>query len=276
MLPRPVARVPCVPGADFAGTIVAVGAGVSEFAVDDAVYGIVSATAPLGTLAEYVAVPTSGLVHRPPALPPTDAASLPLAGLTALQALDAARVARGDTVLVTAAAGGVGSLAVQLVVARGARVVGTAGGKNQAFVKELGATPLDYTKGPLAANASPGVIPEGGFDAVIDVMGGAVEDEVYALTAKKGRFQSILNSGTSVPKIVKGKARALLGAGPKYGVTVLSVSHAAEGLKGFNDLVAAGKLRAIVSAPLRKLDDAEAAFADLKAGHTRGKIVFEV
>lgn len=276
MLPRPIARVPCVPGADVAGTVVAVGPGVTGFAANDRVYGIKNATAPLGTLAEFVSVPVSGLVKTPASLTDAQAAALPLAGLTALQALDAARVAEGDAVLITAAAGGVGSLAVQLATARGARVVGTCGPANLDFVTSLGATPLDYTRGPLAANAPAGVIPEGGFDAVIDVMGGAVEDEVYALTKKTGRFQSVLNSGTSLVAIVKRKARSLLGRGPAYGVTILNVGRASEGLRGFNDLLAANKLKPIVAEPLRKLDDAEQAFADLKAGHTRGKIVFEV
>lgn len=276
MVPRPIARLPCVPGADVAGTVVAVGPGVTGFAPNDRVYGIKTATAQLGTLAEYVAVPATGLVKTPASLTDAQAAALPLAGLTALQALDAARVAEGDSVLITAAAGGVGSLAVQLASARGARVVGTCGPANLDFVKSLGATPLDYTRGPLAANAPAGVIPEGGFDAVIDVMGGAVEDEVYALTKKTGRFQSVLNSGTTISRVVKGKVRALLGRGPAHGVTILSVGRAADGLRGFNDLLAANKLKPIVSEPLRKLDDAEQAFKDLAAGHTRGKIVFEL
>jgi NADPH:quinone reductase-like Zn-dependent oxidoreductase len=254
---------------------VATGPAASRFAVGADVYGIKSATDKAGgALAEYATVPEAQLAARPSSLSPAQAASLPLAGLTALQALDAARVKAGDRVLVTAAAGGVGSLAVQLAVARGATVVGTCGPRNVDFVKSIGcADALDYTRGPLAPQLADG----GGFDVVLDMMGGAVEAETIKLASRPGaRFQSVLNSGTSALAIAGAKVRQWVGAGPKYGVTILSVKRAGDGLRQFNDLVAAAKLAPVVAGAPRPLEEAGAAFEELKAGHVRGKLVVEV
>ena len=270
-----------VPGADVAGVVEASPSGSQRFAAGARVYGIKSATDPNGTLAEFVAVPESQLAAIPAALSFEQAASLPLAGLTALQALRSAAVKGSDRVLVTAAAGGVGSLAVQL--ARGEfgcrTVVGTCGPKNVAFAREeLGASEaFDYTvAGKTLQNTFAASAP---FDVAVDVMGGATEADALAATKTKklgGRFASILNSGTSATSVAAGFFNALLGRGPAYSVTILSVKDAGEKLERvFNRLIEEGKLKPVVAA-VRPLEEAAAAFAELEAGHSRGKQVIKV
>ena len=276
-------KTPAVPGADVAGVVEASASGSRRFAAGSRVYGIKSATDPAGTLAEYVAVPESQLAAIPASLSFEQAASLPLAGLTALQALRSAGLQSSDRLLVTAAAGGVGSLAVQL--ARGEfdcrTVVGTCGPKNLEFVRaELGASEaFDYTAAGKTLRTAFAAAPSSLFDVVVDVVGGATEVDALSATKPKrlgGRFASVLNSGTSARSLASGFLNALLGRGPAYSVTVLSVKGAGEKLERvFNRLVEEGKLRPVIAA-VRPLEEAAAAFAELEAGHSRGKQVIKV
>lgn len=273
-----------VPGADVAGVVESSPVG-SRFAKGAKVYGIKSATDPQGTLAEFVSVPESQLAPIPLSLSFEQAAALPLAGLTALQALRTAAVKSSDRVLVTAAAGGVGSLAVQL--ARGEfgceSVVGTCGPRNLDFVKnELGASVVfDYTApGKTLENTFGSSSPSSLFDVTVDLIGGATEAGALKATKPRrlgGRFASILNSGTSARSVASGFLGALLGSeGPSYSVTILSVKDAGRRLEGvFNTLVEEGKLKPVV-AKVRPLEEAQAAFAELEAGHSRGKQIIKV
>lgn len=140
---------PVVPGWDVSGVVVRPGAAVPEFAVGDEVIGYVREDfLSRGTFAEYVAAPVRALARKPRNLSFEEAAGLPLAGLTAYQVLyRVLRVKRGDTVLVHAAAGGVGSIAVQLAAHLGARVLGTASERNHDFVRSLGGEPVAYGDG---------------------------------------------------------------------------------------------------------------------------------
>lgn len=166
------------------------------------VYGIISATSRAGgAMAQFVAVPETQIAPLPANTAPSAAASLPLAGLTAHQALEAGRVKAGDRLLFTAGAGGVESLGVQLAAARGAEVVATAGPTNLEFVRGLGAATVINYRDTDIATACPGAP----FDAAVDVMGGETEDAVVAAVRPAGRFTSIINSGTSLGRIAKGK-----------------------------------------------------------------------
>ncbi|QZY28951.1 NAD(P)-dependent alcohol dehydrogenase [Nocardioides coralli] len=151
-----------VPGRDVAGTVVALGAGVTRFRVGDRVFG-----AARGSLAEYATAQEARLAHQPAGATPVQAAVLAISGLTALQALDAARVGARDRVLVTGASGGVGAYAVQLAVARGAVVTGVCSAAKADAVRRWGASRvLDYaTTDPTEG--------EERYDAIIDVAGGA-------------------------------------------------------------------------------------------------------
>ncbi|WP_031087992.1 NADP-dependent oxidoreductase [Streptomyces sp. NRRL WC-3549] len=140
---------PVVPGWDVSGVVVQPGAAVDEFEVGDEVIGYVREDfLSRGTFAEYVAAPVRTLARKPLSVGFEEAAGLPLCGLTAQQVLHKVlKVQEGETVLVHAAAGGVGSLAVQLARHAGCRVIGTAGPHNHEYVRRLGGEPVEYGDG---------------------------------------------------------------------------------------------------------------------------------
>ncbi|MCM2423697.1 NADP-dependent oxidoreductase [Streptomyces sp. RKAG293] len=154
-------------GWDVSGVVEAVGPGVTTLAPGDAVFGMPRHPVPAGTYAEYVTSPARHLVRKPAGLTHVQAAALPLAALTAWQALvDVADVRPGQRVLIHAAAGGVGHLAVQIAKARGAHVIGTARSAKHDFLRGLGADELvDYTRTDFETAVAP-------VDVVIDTIGG--------------------------------------------------------------------------------------------------------
>ncbi|MER6047591.1 NADP-dependent oxidoreductase [Streptomyces sp. NPDC001793] len=250
------AHFPLIPGWDVAGVVEAVGADAPEYAVGDEVIGYVRKDeVQHGTYAELVAAPVRTLARRPASLSWRQAAGLPLAGLTAYQSLKRVRVKADDLVLVHAAAGGVGSLAVQIAVAEGARVIGTASERNHDFLRSLGAEPVTYGDG--LADRVRSLAPEG-VDAALDfVGGGAVE-----------LSQEVLKDRSRVASIADGEVRA------KGGHMVWVRPDTAD-LTALAILADAGKLTVPVDAsfPLREAGEA---FRLSMAGRTRGKIVLEV
>ncbi|MFD7258113.1 NADP-dependent oxidoreductase [Streptomyces sp. NPDC059874] len=154
-------------GWDLSGVVEAVGIGVTTLAPGDEVFGMPRHPLPAGAYAEYVTSPARHLVRKPASLSHVRAAALPLAAMTAWQALvDTADVRPGQRVLVHAAAGGVGHLAVQIAKARGAHVVGTARTAKHALLRDLGADELvDYTEAAFETAIDP-------VDVVIDAIGG--------------------------------------------------------------------------------------------------------
>ncbi|MFH8590511.1 NADP-dependent oxidoreductase [Streptomyces rimosus] len=246
---------PLIPGWDVAGVVEAVGQDATEFDVGDAVVGYVRKDeVQHGTFAELVAAPVRTLARKPAALDWQQAAGLPLAGLTALQSLDRVGLAKGETVLVHAAAGGVGSFAVQIAVARGARVIGTASERNHDFLRSLGAEPVTYGDG-LAGRVRE-VAPDG-VDAAVDFVGNGVIDVSQELLRDTSRVASIADSE------VKQKGGHMVWVRP---------DHA--GLTALGDLADAGKLTVHVDTVL-PLSEAAEAFRRSQEGRTRGKIVLE-
>ncbi len=164
-----------VPGRDVAGTVVAVGAGVTRFQVGDLVFGSAR-----GSLAEYATALEAKLAHQPVGASPAEAAVLAISGLTAMQALDAARVTEGDRVLVIGASGGVGAYTVQLAVARGALVTGVCSAAKADAVRGWGAAHvLDYAS----------TDPTGGgqqYDVVVDIASGAALRRRRRLVTTRG------------------------------------------------------------------------------------------
>jgi NADPH:quinone reductase-like Zn-dependent oxidoreductase len=149
-----------VPGQDVAGTVTATGDGVTRFTVGDEVFGIAK-----GSFAEYAVAREDKLSHKPENLSFAQAAAMPVSGLTALRALDAARVTGGSNVLIVGASGGVGTYAVQIAVAMGATVTGVASGAKADLVTALGAQHvIDYTRDDFADGSHT-------YDAVVDVGG---------------------------------------------------------------------------------------------------------
>ncbi|MBB6377420.1 NADPH:quinone reductase-like Zn-dependent oxidoreductase [Pseudonocardia eucalypti] len=158
-------RLPCIPGWDVAGVVDAVGYGVTRHGVGDRLYGLAWFPHPAGTYAEYMTVPAYHLVPMPRSVSFAEAASLPMAALTAWQMLDAVGARAGRRILVSGASGGVGHVAVQLAVARGATVTALARPGHHATLRELGAhTCVDYTD-PGAVTAI------GKVDAALDLVG---------------------------------------------------------------------------------------------------------
>ncbi|KOT65931.1 MULTISPECIES: NADP-dependent oxidoreductase [Streptomyces] len=246
---------PLIPGWDVAGVVEAVGQDATEFDVGDEVVGYVRKDeVQHGTFAELVAAPVRTLARKPAALDWQQAAGLPLAGLTALQSLDRVGLAEGETVLVHAAAGGVGSFAVQIAVARGARVIGTASERNHDFLRSLGAEPVTYGDG-LAGRVRE-VAPDG-VDAAVDFVGNGVIDVSQELLRDTSRVASIADSE------VKQKGGHMVWVRP---------DHA--GLTALGDLADAGKLTVHVDTVL-PLSEAAEAFRRSQEGRTRGKIVLE-
>ncbi|WP_251092725.1 NADP-dependent oxidoreductase [Streptomyces sp. Caat 7-52] len=248
---------PVIPGWDVSGVVVQPGVAVTEFGVGDEVVGYVREDfLSRGTFAEYVAAPVRTLARKPRNLSFEEAAGLPLAGLTAYQVLvRSLDVQRGETVLVHAAAGGVGSLAVQIAAHLGARVIGTAGPSNHDYVRRLGAEPVAYGEG--LSERVRGLAPEG-VDAVFDTVGGDTLKASANLLAPEGRLASIAD-----PEVV--------GYGGRYAF----VRPDAEDLRRLSELAERGAVTVNVQEtfPLERAADAQRLSQE---GHTRGKLVVTV
>ncbi|MCX5334320.1 MULTISPECIES: NADP-dependent oxidoreductase [unclassified Streptomyces] len=242
--------LPAVPGGELAGVVDALGEGVRDVQVGDEVLG----WSDTGSYAEYALATT--VAPKPAGLDWQHAAALPVAGATAERVLDLLGVVAGDTVLMHGAAGAVGTLAVQLATARGARVIGTAGAANQDYLTSLGATATLYGEGLVERVRA--LAPDG-VDAVFDLAGkGALEDSIT------------LRGGTErIVTISDFRAHQL-------GITFSSSprERSAADLAALAQEAATGKVVTTVTAyPL-----AEAATAQQvsDAGHVRGKLVLAV
>ncbi len=248
---------PVIPGWDVSGVVVQPGIAVTEFAVGDEVMGYVREDVlSRGTFAEYVAAPVRTLARKPLRLSFEEAAGLPLAGLTAYQVLHKAlKVTGSDTILVHAAAGGVGSIAVQLAKHAGARVIGTASERNHDHLRELGAEPVTYGEG-LAERVRQ-LAPDG-VEAVFDTIGGDALKASVQVLAPEGRLASIADG-------------EVVGLGGHY----CWVRPDAADLAALGELADQGVVTVHVDKafPLEQAADAHILNAE---GRTRGKIVVTV
>jgi NADPH:quinone reductase-like Zn-dependent oxidoreductase len=250
-------RFPVVLGKDFAGTVTAVGDGVTRFTVGQPVFGVV--TKPFlgdGGFGEYVTVPDQiGITALPEGVDVTTAGALGLAGTAALDALAAVAPEPGHTVLVSGATGGVGAIAVQYAAAAGARVIATARpGAEAEFVRGLGAVDVVDHTGDLPAQVRR--ISPGGVDAVLHLAGDG--STLAGLLTEKGRLAS------------------LLGFGPDQhpAATFVLANPSADTLDRLAADVATGRLTVPVTSTY-PLEDVPAAFDDYATG-TLGKIAITV
>ena len=250
--------LPLILGWDVSGEVVEVDPAVTEFKVGDEVYARPDINRD-GGYAEYIAVKAGAAARKPTRLDHIHAAAVPLAALTAWQSLvDAARLHAGQTVLVHAAAGGVGSLAVQLAKARGARVIATASALNSGIVAELGADQfIDYTKTHFEDVAKD-------VDVVFDTIGGDTQKRSWQ-TLKPG---GILVSVVSPPPEAVAAAHGVRGA-------FVFVQPSGEQLTQIADLIDGGKMQPVIHTVL-PLDEVRQAHAISQTGHARGKIVLQV
>ncbi len=243
---------PVIPGWDVAGVVVGLGPDTPEFAVGDEVIAYARKdTVGAGTFAELVAVPVASVARKPASLSFEQAAGLPLAGGTALRTLEALEVSAGDTVLIHAAAGGVGSFAVQIAAALGARVIGTASESNHDFVRELGAEPVAYGEGVVDRIRA--LAPDG-VDAVADFVGGQLENSL-AVLADGGRLASVADPSFA-----------------EHGGRWIWVRPDGAESARLAALADDGKLTVEVARTFG-LDEVAAAFAESQTGHVRGKLV---
>lgn len=255
-------RFPChfplIPGWDVAGVVEAVGAAVPDVAEGDEVVGYVRRDhIQWGTYAELVAAPVRTLAPKPASLSWTEAAALPLAGLTAWQALSRVlEVGKGDVVLVHAAAGGVGCYAVQLARFLGARVIGTASPRNHDFVRALGGEPVEYGDGLVERVRA--LSPEGA-NAVLDLVGGAALDASQQLLAPGVRLASITDAV---------RVREL---GGRYWF----VRPDRDELTTLSRLVDEGHLAVHLQATF-PLEGAADAHRLIESGHVRGKLALQI
>ncbi|MEU3061478.1 NADP-dependent oxidoreductase [Streptomyces subrutilus] len=246
---------PVVPGWDVSGTVERVGVDTPEYAEGDEVMAYARKDyVHGGTFAEFVTVPVRALAHKPASLGWAEAAGLPLAGLTAYQVLTRLGTGEGDTVLVHGAAGGVGSLGVQIARSLGARVIGTASPRNHERVRALGGEPVAYGDG--LADRVRELAPDG-VTVVADFVGGVL-DVTREVLHDDGRHASIADP------TVTGSGGEWMWVRPNGG-----------DLAELGRLADAGRLTVTVAETF-PLADAAAAFALSQEGHTAGKIVIEV
>ncbi|WKX72136.1 NADP-dependent oxidoreductase [Streptomyces sp. XD-27] len=253
---------PPILGYDVSGTVEAVGPGVTLFAPGDEVFGMPRFPEQAGGYAEFVTAPARRFVRKPVGVDHVQAAALPLAALTAWQSLvDTAGLRAGQRVLIHAAAGGVGHLAVQIAKARGAYVIGTARAEKHDFLRGLGADEVvDYTRVDFTETVRD-------VDVVLDAFGGDYGTRSLGVLRRGGHLVT-LPSPDDLPAAAEAEA-----AGVHSGWTVVEPDSA--GLRAIAQLVAEGKLRAEVDTVL-PLDEAAKAHAYGELGRTRGKIVLTV
>ena len=249
--------LPAIPGGDVSGVVAAAGAGVSADLVGQPVIAMLGL---LGAYCEYVVAVPGSTARKPATMDHTDAASVPLAALTAWQALfEHAGLTRGQSVLVHAAAGGVGSFAVQLAHNAGATVAGTGSAGNADYVRGLGADQfIDYQSDSFDRFA-------GKFDVVFDLIGGETSMRSLSLLKKGG-----LHIGGVPP------SAALIEKSVAQGLRTMGMQVKPNGaqLKEISALIDAGKLKTTIAATF-PLAEAGRAHALSKTGHTRGKIVLK-
>lgn len=253
-------------GADIAGVVEAVGSGVKAYCPGDKVAADISGCG-LGGFAEYVAVPDSVLVKIPESVSFEDAAALPVAAETAIQALrDKGNVQAGQRVLIVGAGGGVGTYAVQLAKHFGADVTAVCGPNNAQLVSSIGADRvIDYTKESFTSQKSR-------YDVVIAVNGG------YTLSS----YKSVLKDG-GVCVVLGGALRQIfktmvfgpvLSIGGKK-IKMLAAKPSPKDLAFTLGLVAQGKLKPVIAARYL-LSETPQALAELACGHARGKVIIAV
>lgn len=270
---------PAILGIDLAGVITEVGPGVTRFAPGDEVYGMAGGVGGVpGSLAEYSAADADLLARKPAALTMVQAAALPLSVITAWEGLvDRAAVGPGHRVLVHGGAGGVGHVAVQIAIARGATVFATGRGRSLEVIAGLGAQPIDYsttTPADYVESATGG----DGFDVIFDTMGGAVLDSSFgAVRRYTGHVVSILGWGSHslAPLSFRGATYS--------GVFTLLPLLTGEGRARHGEILAeaaaladAGKLTPIVHPQVYDWDTSTEAYETVGSGAALGKVVLDL
>ena len=253
---------PFTVGWDVAGVVEEVGFGVTRFAPGDRVFGMPRFPREAAAYAEYVTSPSRQLARIPEGLSDIEAAALPLVGLTAWQALvETVHVAPGQRVLILAAAGGVGHVAVQIAKARGAYVIGTARAEKHPFLADLGADEaIDYTREAVVERARD-------IDVVLDLVGGETGLGALPTLRDGGMFIAVPSASglEALHELARDRVR----------VTSMLVEPDRLGLEAIAALAAEGALRPHVSETF-PLEQAARAHELGETGRTQGKLVLTV
>ena len=251
-------KFPLILGRDFSGTVAALGAGVEDLKVSDAVFGVLEAGRE-GAYAEKLAITAAIVAKKPATLSHIDAAALALTGLTALISVETTlKLQRGETILIQGGAGGVASIAIQIAKHIGARVITTTSAANIDYVRGLGADQvIDYKAQDFTQVIS-------GCDAAFDTVGGDVAQKCFAVLRPGGRA-AFIASGAQAPQSDRADVTSLRPA----------VGRARAPLERIAALVAAGAVRP-PEIKLYRLSQAAEAHRVSEGRHFRGKLVFQV
>lgn len=254
----PITEFPYIPGRDFSGVVSALGDGVEDFKVGDAVFGVCEVNQE-AAYAEKIAIKSAIVAKKPASLSHVECASLALIGLTALVSIeDTLKLKSGETILIQGGAGGVASFAIQLSKHIGARVISTASAANHDYVRRLGADQvIDYNAQDFTKAVS-------GCDAVFDTVGGDVATRSFAVLRPGGRA-AFIGSGNTAPASPRADVMSLR---PKVG---RDRAH----LDRIPALAESGAVR-VPEITTYKLSDAGAAHRLSEGRHFRGKLVFKV
>src|SRR5213596_4352007 len=249
-------HLPLIPGYDIAGIVEKTGANITKLKIGEAVYGYPTFG---GGWADYVTVKEYEVAAKPKSLNFVEAAAVPMGALTAWQALvDTAHLHPGQTILIHGGSGGVGSFAVQIAKARGARVIATASTANQDLLKQLGAdVAVDYTTTKFEDVAKE-------VDAVLDPVGKEILARSYGVVKKGGIVMSLV----ARPDPVELQKHGIRGAS-------ISVHPDSEDLAEIAQLIDAGKIKPTVT-QVSPLSEAIAAQRQAATHHTRGKVVLRI
>lgn len=252
---------PMILGWDVAGTVEEVGDGVTGFGPGDRVFGMPRFPVLARCDADYVAAPAAEIARAPDSLTDEQAGALPLAGLTAWQALvDIAEVGEGDRVLIQAAAGGVGHLAVQIAKARGAHVIGTARPEKHDFLRELGVDePVDYTAGQVGDAISQ-------VDLVLDLVSEEDGGLLASLAMMRDGGLLVVIAGDLSEEVIAAAADQ------RKRAAEMLVSPDRAGLESLAALADEGKLTVVIDQTF-PLTQAAEAHRRLESGRVRGKVV---
>ena len=252
---------PVILGWDAAGVVEQVGPAVTWFKPGDAVYGYCRRhELEYGTYAEFTTVPEGFLAHMPEDISFQEAAALPLASLTAHQSLDRLGLRGGENLFVTGGAGGVGHIAIQLAIARGARVIASGSPASFDFIRSLGAEAVDYHD-PAHPQRVKELTGDSGADAAFDLIGGEEQEQAFAALRQGGRLVSIAAPPEKREHCETGYV-FVRPSGYDLGEHITPLVHE-------------GALRPHISATF-PLEQAAAAHELLEDGHVRGKIVLTI
>jgi len=252
-------ELPLILGGDIAGTIEEVGVEVKNFKQGEAVYGMTVSGGFSGGYAEYALAKADAIAPKPNGIGFEEAAAIPIAALTAWQSIfDLANLSGGQRILITGASGGVGSMAVQFAKAKGAFVIGTASGRNEQFVRDLGADEfVDYTTQNFEEAVKD-------VDVVFDTVGGDTQERAFQ-TLKKGGF---LATSAGTPSAEKARVCGVKAA-------FVFCKPNADQLIEINRLIGEGKLKIHIETIL-PLTEVKKAHELSQTGRTRGKIVLTI